>query len=105
METYLSFVIIACFCTFVVTIFIIAMSDYDFEKKPSYKTHTIPVIIAMVVVGSTGYFNYARSQAIQRKIIKECYYKGVSMRINKTFKTTSDGKLIESKADSVFYIK
>ena len=104
METYLSFVIIACFCAFTVALFIVAMSDYDFETEPSYKTFAILFIIAMTVAGSNGYFNYARSRAIQKKIIKECYYKGVSMRVNKTFKTTSDGKLIESKADSVFYI-
>lgn len=105
METYLSFVTIACFCAVVVAIFILIMVNYDSETEPFYKTFAILFIIAMTVAGGNGYFNYARSRAIQKKIIKECYYKGVSVKVNKTFKTTSDGKLIESKADSVFYIK
>lgn len=86
METYLSFVIIAYFCAVVVALFIMIMSDYDLKTEPSYKTSTILFIITLAIAGSNGYFNYTRSRAIQKKIIKECYYKGVSVKVNKLLK-------------------
>ena len=41
---------------------------------------------------------------MQKDTIKKCYYNNVSVKLNKTFKTDSNGNLVENKVDSVFYI-